>query len=850
MKRTNDDRRGSCPALAHFALLLATALAACGGGGSGDGGGPPPGGSDPTLSFCPPGDPMQVISPGGFPLLGNRLLVTLVAGAGRPAADALAFSFDGTVVGEIQPLNLYVVEFSPAPSGIDELDALASALEADAAVAAVTYDLLVSDRDVAQSDVQDGYALLVFGRAQVWAYDRVQGQAAWNLLTTRVNDGLLAPTAVRVAAVDSGLNSAHTEFVGVDLANSADHTGGGDTSDPTGHGTSVCSIIGARTGDGGMNGMLDPVPGLAYNLQIHKARGVGAGSVLFGLDTYLAALQGALNLPAASRPRVINMSWGADLPDVWDTAARTQRMQNAFNTFRTLFQNHAAVLVVMAAANDAYNGGDDATFETDWTGATGAIDLVDLPGSIDEPNALTVGGLEPGEGRVGSYGTHIDLAAPATDVYAARLGQTYGLVAGDSFAAPFVTGAAGLLLAVEPDLQPAGNALFPGLREYLGDGALPIQVATPEGTENWRALKVFDSLRLLLADEGPGEILGYAALAYNALPDAVSDYQLRATQLRRAGGSSTGFRTLVEGTGTGRTAALSWDGRHLAWTRPDADIDRIDMLLHASAPLVVTGLDAEFDVAYAASGNLWFLRSVQTGESTFEQRVIERTPVGENEILSVIVDTPPGGLLDVHALRMTADSLYPFERRFLFTHSAIHSDPLTGTTETIPPTVLFHPEEAPGEPPAQEGGTADRIEAGLARFLVSSLAADPLAQEAYAVWREAPSSYPAPGTTALRAALLRHDLVTGDVTITNERVLRDSADSHATWSPDGSEIFFVSGTRILSIKTSKITELVRPDLEPLGFDAEASEVLVVVDPAPEAPVPPVLSPTAGWSVQR
>jgi len=100
---------------------------------------------------------------------------------------------------------------------------------------------------------------------------------------------------VRVAAVDSGLDAAHTEFTGVDLSNSADYTGAGDTGDNLGgHGTAVTSIIGARTGDGGMNGLLAPVPGLAYNLQIHKARGVAAaGSVLFGLDTFLAALQGA-----------------------------------------------------------------------------------------------------------------------------------------------------------------------------------------------------------------------------------------------------------------------------------------------------------------------------------------------------------------------------------------------------------------------------------------------------------------------------------------------------------------------------------------------------------------------------
>jgi hypothetical protein len=391
---------------------------------------------------------------------------------------------------------------------------------------------------------------------------------------------------------------------------------------------------------------------------------------------------------------------------------------------------------------------------------------------------------------------------------------------------------------------------MPGVREYLRDGAMPLTVETPAGTEQWRSLKVFDSLRLLLENQGAAGLLGYAALAYNALPDPANPYELRASQLRRAAGVSTGFRTLVEGTGTARTAALSWDGRYLAWTNSFADIHRVDMLAHASLPFVVTLLDGEFDVAYAASGNLWFLRAVQTGPDTYEQRVIERTGAGENELFSVIADMPPGGVQDVHGLRMTADAFWSFETRFLYEHHAYHYDPEMLITETLEPTVLFHPVEEPGEPPVQEGGASERVEGGSARFLVSSLAVEPTVQDAYVVWREKQGAYPAPGTTALRAAILRHDITSDTVTIVNERVLHDSADSHATWSPDGSEILFISGTRILSIKTSKITELVRPDLEPAAFDAEASEVLVVIDPAPVAPVPLVLSPTASWSVQR
>lgn len=220
----------------------------------------------------------------------------------------------------------------------------------------------------------------------------IEATEAWNYTTGSSN--------ITIGIVDSGVEGTH-----VDLSGKVS----GYSTPTNDHGTSVAGIAAAK-GDN----FAGKVAGVDWRAQIHS-------EPLGGLATTAQSIQDAV-LAGAS---VINNSWGY----ANRSATLTQALRSAYE---------ADVLLVHA--NPYSSGSANATSP--------------YPNNVG-PWIVNVGSMTQ-SGAASSYTasrSFTDLGAPGDDIYTTTLGSGHNDKTGTSFAAPFVTGAASLLLAAEPNLR-------------------------------------------------------------------------------------------------------------------------------------------------------------------------------------------------------------------------------------------------------------------------------------------------------------------------------------------------------------------------------------------------------------
>lgn len=307
-------------------------------------------------------------------------------------------------------------------------------------------------------------AVLGDGSAQpdpYWTSSGTWGQAQrdqWGLARIGWSPELAADATapVIVAVIDTGLDYYHPDlgpdnvyFNPAEVLNGRDDDGNGYVDDvlgwnfvdgngnpwdQAGHGTHVAGVIAARTGNGeGMAGM-HPA---ARILPLKVLNFIGQGRASRVAEAiYYAVGQGA---------RVINLSLGGDQ---LSKAAR-----------RAIEYAHGkGVVVVVAAGNDG----------RDIAGRG--------PAAMEQ--VITVGASGPDDQRAGfsSHGREVDLVAPGVDILSLRARRTdvalmaekadyraganfvgpkarYYRASGTSFAAPFVSGVAALILSRRPGLD-------------------------------------------------------------------------------------------------------------------------------------------------------------------------------------------------------------------------------------------------------------------------------------------------------------------------------------------------------------------------------------------------------------
>jgi subtilisin family serine protease len=254
-----------------------------------------------------------------------------------------------------------------------------------------------------------------------WALSHIHAPEAWDIVT--------GTPSVVIAVLDTGIDVDHPDLInrlwinpGETPGNDIDDDNNGyiddvhgwnfiarnnEVDDDDGHGTKVAGVAAAE----GNNAI--GFSGICWNCRIMPVKVMQAGGVAnysdVALGVYYAAAKGA---------EVINLSLGG--------YANSKSLQSAIEAA-------SQTSLIVAAAGD---GNTNTPF---------------YPAAY--PQVLAVGGTTESDDRESSsnYGDWVDVAAPAVNITTTQNGGSYVSASGTSFAAPIVSGLAGLVRSQHPD---------------------------------------------------------------------------------------------------------------------------------------------------------------------------------------------------------------------------------------------------------------------------------------------------------------------------------------------------------------------------------------------------------------
>jgi len=250
---------------------------------------------------------------------------------------------------------------------------------------------------------------------------------------------------VRVAIIDSGLDGGHPEFPRSRIWQARSWVGGSALTDEEGHGTFVAGMIGAALNNN------EGIAGMAFPAQLVIAK-IAHNDQSIDVRDEAEAIRWAVDVGA----RVINLSIGG----LRDPFKRQLDTYSPIEAKAIRYAVRHGVVLVAAVGN-----ADEAP-QSPWPFAS-------YPAAL--PHVLGVSALTP-SGNVPQFSNrdriYNDISAPGQEIYSTLpraltsfrpLCQNQGYsdcgpdefrhAAGTSFAAPQVTAAAAVLLALKPSLQ-------------------------------------------------------------------------------------------------------------------------------------------------------------------------------------------------------------------------------------------------------------------------------------------------------------------------------------------------------------------------------------------------------------
>lgn len=281
-----------------------------------------------------------------------------------------------------------------------------------------------------------------------------------------INSAGYTGSGIKVAVVDTGIDSSHSEFSGKTIYGKT-FVGSAYGSDSDGHGTHVASIIGANKDAAGMRGV-------AYNATLYDYRVAVNGNSFTGVDTD-SERKIVFDQHVTDDIKVSNNSWGSatKIGNYSESWIRSN-FANTISSLRSAQQN--GTVFVWAAGNSGYL---DASRESglpyrvselanEWlTVVAVGSDLQETAYTNRCGNAKSFCVTAPGGGD----------DASTDGIYAAQANGTYVRYKGTSMAAPHVSGVVATTMEQFPNLTAAqivtrikDTAVYTGLKGYGASG--------------------------------------------------------------------------------------------------------------------------------------------------------------------------------------------------------------------------------------------------------------------------------------------------------------------------------------------------------------------------------------------
>ena len=242
-----------------------------------------------------------------------------------------------------------------------------------------------------------------------WGVPLLNACNAWGFNTGDTN--------VRIAIIDGNIYTSHTEFSStlfVDCYNTTTHTPIPSTT-YSDHGTMVCGIIASDHNHARIAGMAPQCSIMPISYTTQDTAAVAAN------------LASGISWAVQHNADVINCSWGDHNGQYH--YVHSGILESAIMNALLYGRDEKGCVVVFAAGNQHTN-------------------QLDYPAYIFE-DILTVGAIDQSSHRAwySSFGNALDITAPGSDIYSTIQDNLYNSDSGTSYAAPYVTSIAGLVLS-------------------------------------------------------------------------------------------------------------------------------------------------------------------------------------------------------------------------------------------------------------------------------------------------------------------------------------------------------------------------------------------------------------------